>query len=623
MAAVACSRQALPVSLNGTRRMLHVAVGQGGCQLAASLWWLAERDPFIAQDATSPPASRSGAAEPELWDGSFDKTERWAPADTEETTWGNAMFDRRCTARLVMVDSETKVVRGALGSGGTKTPRVSTLLPEWNTVLDRHGRANNWAAGYHHVEHRERAGSAAWDEDREETPLWERAMELIRRRSEGRDHVDSFCVIHSVGGGTGSGVSSRLLEGLAEAYPKATKLCTSLLPFESGGSPLQSYNTVLSLRYAHELCDAVLWMSNDDLMVAAEMMAGRAAATRGAGGAIDVSSSLCLSDANDWMALGLAGLLWPCQEGPSSTLEYPSARRLVDQLCPGPRMNFVTLYHASSPMKRGDTASVMTPIVKTVEAELTIGRSRSNASDLLRHPPPEHVLRAAALDPSLLAGASSSSVHFSPESRRVVGSNVSWRWLGTSLRRQMRATDRFSDGSRAKWVRAIANVRGISQSELLPPTARSKAAAGRGSATPVKMSLRPTPMAASSAGQGHHWQGIEHRGSADWKACASALEACVPATPSGAPSRFREELQAHCEMSGLPLSLAAGVRRSVTVACNSTAIVPRISLATELAASKARAGAYVHWLERYGVEASLVKECIEELRASMSVYSEL
>jgi hypothetical protein len=34
-------------------------------------------------------------------------------------------------------------------------------------------------------------------------------------------------------------------------------------------------------------------------------------------------------------------------------------------------------------------------------------------------------------------------------------------------------------------------------------------------------------------------------------------------------------------------------------------------------------GAYVHWLERHGVEASEVRDAIAELRASMGLYAEL
>jgi tubulin epsilon len=44
-------------------------------------------------------------------------------------------------------------------------------------------------------------------------------LELIRRAVERTDSLEAFILIHSLGGGTGSGLGSRALMELADEYP--------------------------------------------------------------------------------------------------------------------------------------------------------------------------------------------------------------------------------------------------------------------------------------------------------------------------------------------------------------------------------------------------------------------
>ena len=54
-------------------------------------------------------------------------------------------------------------------------------------------------------------------------------------------------VIHSLTGGTGSGLGSRLLEVIKDTYPLAHAVSVAVAPHVSGDSPLQHYNSLLSL----------------------------------------------------------------------------------------------------------------------------------------------------------------------------------------------------------------------------------------------------------------------------------------------------------------------------------------------------------------------------------------
>lgn len=54
-------------------------------------------------------------------------------------------------------------------------------------------------------------------------------------------------MIHSLTGGTGSGLGSHLVERIRDAYPLAHIMSVVVSPHASGDSPLQHYNSLLSL----------------------------------------------------------------------------------------------------------------------------------------------------------------------------------------------------------------------------------------------------------------------------------------------------------------------------------------------------------------------------------------
>lgn len=72
--------------------------------------------------------------------------------------------------------------------------------------------------------------------------------------------------MHSLGGGTGSGLGSRVLEAVRDEYPKAIIIDAAVAPFSAGDTPLQHYNTVLALAHAQEHADAILFYDNDDIL---------------------------------------------------------------------------------------------------------------------------------------------------------------------------------------------------------------------------------------------------------------------------------------------------------------------------------------------------------------------
>lgn len=154
--------------------------------------------------------------------------------------------DTRYVPRALLWDLEPRVVN-SIQSG----ERGRLFNPE-NVYVSPHGggAANNWAAGYHHGERIE-----------------EDLMEMLDREAEGSDSLEGFMLLHSVAGGTGSGVGSFLLEKLADRYPKRLVQTYSVFPSATQVSDVvvQPYNAVLTLKRLAQHADAVVVLDNGAL----------------------------------------------------------------------------------------------------------------------------------------------------------------------------------------------------------------------------------------------------------------------------------------------------------------------------------------------------------------------
>jgi hypothetical protein len=60
-------------------------------------------------------------------------------------------------------------------------------------------------------------------------------LAAARRQAERCDGLPDFLMLHSLGGGTGSGLGSAVLEGLRDEYPAAVLATVSVAPSLSGG----------------------------------------------------------------------------------------------------------------------------------------------------------------------------------------------------------------------------------------------------------------------------------------------------------------------------------------------------------------------------------------------------
>jgi tubulin epsilon len=95
-----------------------------------------------------------------------------------------------------------EVLRGPLRDLFDKERRITSVS----------GSGNNWAVGYYRygLEYREQIS------------------DTIRQAAEECDSLQSFLLFHSMGGGTGSGLGTYIVEMLKDEYPEVYRFVTSV-----------------------------------------------------------------------------------------------------------------------------------------------------------------------------------------------------------------------------------------------------------------------------------------------------------------------------------------------------------------------------------------------------------
>ncbi|KPI88803.1 putative zeta tubulin [Leptomonas seymouri] len=223
-------------------------------------------------------------------------------------------FTRDGMARCVLVDTEPKVVLGV------HQRHANFMRPE-NVIHGQSGRGNNWGLGYHGVKtahskrNEENAAvqrafrNIARDQREDDDNVLGKALQAIyretRRTSDAEDGSGGFealLIIHSLVGGTGSGLASRLTErlrlyftepppgqqvdevyestmmridgfdgGLYGAARRARHLVNiAVAPQVVGEVATQGLNASLTLQVLQKHSDAVLLLRNDDAMAPGE-----------------------------------------------------------------------------------------------------------------------------------------------------------------------------------------------------------------------------------------------------------------------------------------------------------------------------------------------------------------
>lgn len=207
------------------REILSIHVGQCGNQIADQFWRLVLREHGLTESGMpKDPTAVAGNANMEVF--------------------FHRIRDGKYTPRAVLVDLEPGVI-ARIESGD-----MSQLFDESCIVRKVPGAANNWARGYN-VE-----GERVIDQ----------IMNVIDAAVEKTKGLQGFLITHSIGGGSGSGLGSLILERLRVAYPKKRIFTFSVVPSPLiSDSAVEPYNAILTLQRILDNADSAVILDNEAL----------------------------------------------------------------------------------------------------------------------------------------------------------------------------------------------------------------------------------------------------------------------------------------------------------------------------------------------------------------------
>ncbi|VDI69045.1 Hypothetical predicted protein [Mytilus galloprovincialis] len=206
------------------REIVHIQAGQCGNQIGSKFW-----EVISDEHGIDPIGEYRGDSDLQL--------ERISVYFSEAN--GN-----RYVPRAVLVDLEP----GTMDS--VRSGPFGQLFRPDNFVFGQSGAGNNWAKG-HYTEGAE---------------LVENVVDVVRREVETCDCLQGFQLTHSLGGGTGSGMGTLLINKIREEYPDRIMVTFSVMPSPKvSDTVVEPYNATLSVHQLVENTDETFCIDNEAL----------------------------------------------------------------------------------------------------------------------------------------------------------------------------------------------------------------------------------------------------------------------------------------------------------------------------------------------------------------------
>eukprot|EP00291_Cryptomonas_curvata_P014723 CAMPEP_0172154126 /NCGR_PEP_ID=MMETSP1050-20130122/1855_1 /TAXON_ID=233186 /ORGANISM="Cryptomonas curvata, Strain CCAP979/52" /LENGTH=201 /DNA_ID=CAMNT_0012822795 /DNA_START=63 /DNA_END=665 /DNA_ORIENTATION=- len=196
------------------RELVIVQVGQCGNQIGCRFWDIAlqEHAAYCKAPTYDEPLSSF-----------FRNVDARYPQASNSLPIGSPISSLK--ARAVLIDTETGVLNSLLGGP------LGELFDSRHLISDQYGAGNNWAQG--HLEY----GPKYADD----------ILDQVSRTAEQCDSLQSFFLLHSLGGGTGSGLGTYTLGLLDDHFHDVYRFTTSVFPSEDDDVVTSPYNSVLAL----------------------------------------------------------------------------------------------------------------------------------------------------------------------------------------------------------------------------------------------------------------------------------------------------------------------------------------------------------------------------------------
>ncbi|KAJ1919736.1 structural constituent of cytoskeleton [Mycoemilia scoparia] len=206
------------------REILNVQCGQCGNQVGTSFW-----ENIVAEHGITGDGSFEGNSSKQL---------------ERINVYFNESHGGRYVPRSLNVDLEPAVIEGI------KLSKIGKLFAPDSYISGQSGAGNNWAKGFY----------------TEGAELIDNVLESVRKEVERCDLLSGFQVSQSLGGGTGSGMGSLVVQKIREEYPDRIMATFSVLPSaEVSDTVVEPYNTVLSVHHLVENSDITFCFDNQAL----------------------------------------------------------------------------------------------------------------------------------------------------------------------------------------------------------------------------------------------------------------------------------------------------------------------------------------------------------------------
>lgn len=205
------------------REIITIHIGQAGLQVGAEFWKMACKEHQL--ELNGKPTS----------------------GEVQKNGYMSAFFDAvgdKYVPRAFLIDLEPLVVDNIVNN------QFDNFFDPGNIITGLSGAANNWARGHNTI------GNEKLEE----------AMTKIRQVVDRTESLQGFIITHSIGGGTGSGLGSLLVETLKKEFPKKIIMTFSVFP-----SPLLSdaviepYNSIMTIDRLTEFADQTIVLDNHAL----------------------------------------------------------------------------------------------------------------------------------------------------------------------------------------------------------------------------------------------------------------------------------------------------------------------------------------------------------------------
>ncbi|KAJ3186282.1 alpha-tubulin [Gaertneriomyces sp. JEL0708] len=211
------------------REIVSLQAGQAGNQIGSKFWEVISNEHCI--DPT-------GHFAPEEHDVHTDTRLERISVYFDEGSGG------KYVPRSVLIDLEPGTMDSIRGS------RYGALFHPDSFINGQSGAGNNWAKGYY----------------TEGAEMIESVLDVVRKQTEGCDSLQGFQLVHSLGGGTGSGLGSLVVSKVREEFPDRMIATFSIAPSPKvSDTVVEPYNATLTTNQLLENSDLTFCIDNEAL----------------------------------------------------------------------------------------------------------------------------------------------------------------------------------------------------------------------------------------------------------------------------------------------------------------------------------------------------------------------